>query len=537
MNLSFTGPQLASEEYCFTETKYSRGKSRLIDLDKLFPRLHTLKVWSNLPRRVKTFHIAISDLAGLPPTLTHLKWPSLSLFASTFREMMALLPPSLAHLDVSLQVEDPSPRACVVDVGGPSNSPASLESIRRIIWNASAILDALPRSLKRCQLDTSHFDRKYLESLPLQLEELNLDYDMYITPQVSEDWTSYLPRSLLKLTIGSFFLRPVIDELPRTLTELCCDLSSTLMNALVTRFQDGSASRSSIASIWPETLTSLSCRLESLEVGHLAALPLTLNILELRLKLPGPGTFRASELPSALTSLNTSVFGVTPVFYVDNFPSTLADAQLPSQTSENGDAAREILLLLPSSLSHLHLSSLNSRYSQDMLNLDWPFPTHLSSLVLSYFHSELIPKLPPLLTSLRINRLVNPASDTTILSKLPSTLQTLEIEYLEPQELVYDDDSFSNLANLSSLRISSKCLFRSKVLRGISKRLLYLMLSFTSLEAEDASFLPPLLLRFRPPRVTLPFPGLERYWPVMCAETAPEEIQSDIYKRLREANF
>ena len=104
----------------YVTTIYNRGESRLLDLSSWFPRLSSLKLtnYKKVGFRVaepstasyQAFHahkvhrILISDLPGLPDTLTSLTIPELMDLSNASLPFMSLLPRHLKKLKISLQI-------------------------------------------------------------------------------------------------------------------------------------------------------------------------------------------------------------------------------------------------------------------------------------------------------------------------------------------------------------------------------------------------------------------------------------------------
>lgn len=511
MNCAYKPNPKDHDKYAYTSTNYPLGASTLINLGKLFPRLQTLKLVCKDPSYPRA---SVSDLAGLPPTLTHLEWPFI--FLTRDVGLMSLLPRSLTRLGPIVEVGPFAfPALCFAD------APPMLESINEIIWSVrdrSAI--DLPRTLKRCSLEINSMDQESLEAIPPHLDELTISY-FTRTPDSSMRWCSFLPKFLTKLCIQPLNANPDIHLLPRTLTELTCPNSSKWIESAFLRGQEPS---------WPPNLTKLQCRFSTLDVGQLAFLPKYMTSLFIELDIERDSqTFSASELPPALTALKLVHRTLKFVFYTGIFPSNLNSMTLSCLGDWVSGEVPEILDLLPSTLSELAYG-IDRAYCTAWQDHTGKFP-HLTALSLNVCGAELLSKLPPLLTTFKAQGVSNPEKDLNIFTSLPTGLKMLVILRIEPTELIYSNDSFANLPSLTN--VYAPAFLRSRVLRGLPKTLTKFNVSLKTLDPSDAPFIPPRLHDFSCP-VYDHIPGLENYWPILGTRLAPEGIKARVRARLFE---
>lgn len=528
MNCAYHASLDGTQTLSYTLIDYPLGPSRLIDLGKLFPRLQTLILGM---RHSSTESPGISDLAGLPSTLTHLRWPPLRASFQT-GSILALLPRSLVRLEPLLEFlphAQPN-KHC-------HSPPPMLESINRVVWSCNETLEALPRSLKRCNVEIAGTQRKLLESLPPHIDELTIRQFPGPPSLDAEHWCAYLPQSLTKLIINTSSLYPELELLPRTLTQLSCHFSPTWFLGAVAHLerQKGVEVRE-LGAFWPLNLHTLNCYLTAVEIGHLALLPRTLTDLQIEMEIHSvDATFSASELPTSLTLLSVAYQGTQPLNQVGRFPHNLKALSSRSVTPSVG-VHHDLLEMLPSSLTDLLVTFQSPDPTIDSPNFSWNFPSRLTSLAIYECPATVFSQLPPLLTLLNIHILHNDARDLNIFTALPSTLESIDIAEIQPESLVYADNSFANLPHLTSLDIRGVKAFRSKILRGISRRLTSLSVEDPEFTVDDAPFIPPLLRYFALPADYVLHPDLEAYWPI-GSSYVPEAIEATVKARRIEKLF
>ena len=254
-------------------TQYPRGPSQTIDLEALFPHLHTLVLSSS---DTAVFHNAVSVFPALPSSLTSLTMPIFISSSDTI--LMSALPPALRHLPGKLRWR--------LQIGATSVENA-LDAIRRNFASAPPSLETmkvdarmkLPWATKK-QIETSTYEYLLPNSLtaatdwnrlhgpfwcpslartmPPNIKILllgNIDLDSFRNTHTN--WIADLPRSLTKLQISRTDAAPIdftshVRFLPRSLTEL-------YLTAIVGLVQKGRFGDWSIISAedWPPNLRSL----------------------------------------------------------------------------------------------------------------------------------------------------------------------------------------------------------------------------------------------------------------------------------------
>lgn len=523
-------------------TQYERGRSQLVDVGKLFPQLHTLKLhggrwWS------------IAQPAALPPTLTHLSvtWHLDYTSLPADRRLFASLPPALRTLDgylsvrVSWRSAEQETKAAVAALHADwSTPPPHLEIVSSLDLPEyfDAGLSWLPPSMQKVNLDFGSHLPVWSSSLSNQLPSgLNAIKIIELSAEAvsqGDSWTMGLPRNLktLKLiTHGSTALNSISPHLPQGLEcmELMGDDNTELsgLRSVVERHID---------SCWPPTLTRLHLHYNKIKPSDLGLLPKTLLDLIVWFLDAGPPTgaydFDGSDFPPALTKLELTASN----FKIRNkLPSKLISFKLRQ--------ARMPLSLchkLPYSLKLLVTTfDLDVPGTPDDLNLP-----DLTFLQVYEWHCRLFDALPRSLTTLNINRLLGCSHSKEVqrgalFEKLPSGLVRLDISTQDvfSQNFVLPHQRLSHFTCLESLSIEFWPQVPSSILPELPRSLRQLFIDLPVIDEIEAPFIPAGLRRLAI-RPKLPYCSyLADHWPLRATSnltTQRPESRKVLKKRASE---
>ena len=514
------------------QTTYSRGQSAAVELDRLFPRLHTLALSSTTSFRAR----ATSDLfPALPSSLTRLDAP-LALDYDKAPSHLSKLPPNIMYLNKSIswapynELSFPAEIALRQDM---ANAPPNLQTFTAAIsqpWGTYLDLEDstcdcwLPRSLS--EIDWSRegpsWSAKIALSVPPNLHTLGLCSidEASFCREPSDNWIIALPRTLTKLTV-------LVDKvhinfasyghlLPRTLTELALGSPKGLRS--INAF--GAWSEVTAVNYWPPKLTTLSLprlRCEPTLLPYI--LPQTLT--KLNIYIDPSLDFRewstANALPPALTHLELG-WSFSLDIKLDFAKYNLETCILNCSDSELffGPSALQ-QFNFPPSLTTLHLNGLKlSAVSTLEISNDDPFPNlkHLSVREMDWGWFGKLPSLQSLevltVTGFSESPLV---ADGKLFRDLPSSLTYLHVnghdgshlDLLPPQSLVH-------MTELRDLELGYAWRSSSKILRLLPKTLKRLMLVIIAWDEHDLPHIPPHLENY--PFTASLTPTIAKYLPL-----------------------
>ena len=485
---------------------YARGPSRYIDMDRIFPRLHTLTL------ALGHFILEPIELfAALPSNLTSLKTHIYLNYAVRDANYMAALPRSLLKLKGSLSIQD-HPGA------DWTFAPPNLERIPDFTIAADDLEDYawLPRSLREGTFsffeDIPPFSLAIVRSLPpmthtLIVEEVSIP---------SLDWLQLVPIHLKRLALC--YHRESLSSLsylPKSLIDLSiqCNQPFDLRSII----PDASAA----LKFWPPFLQTLIWNAD-LDPADLDLLPR--SILSLYLTLKGDATIHVAQkanaqmLPPHLTAL--TVFSSGSASFVGEFPSHLELLEL-KVSRLNGT----VIDLLPGSVTTALLSSSNLA---DYEALPERFPTNLTTLSVRDWPADAFAFLPRILRSLEVycldlreDNLETLLRAGELFERLPVSLTSLKIvkhkiKWTEPSLRL------GHLVHLKTLHLPYLEFMSSSILRELPSTLADLHLPIPYVEDEHAPFIPYRLTRlqfaiheYQSERITS---NLVQYWPLRALD-------------------
>lgn len=562
-------PEWTASDPITVDTRYTRGYSKVIDLDRLFPNLHTLEL--ELDDGIDIYDL--SDFAACLPSKLHtLRIPHLKITKNE-ASFIAMLPRSLEVLDtfISIYPENPSIQFGDQLFRDLALAPPKLHTVRTIsVADADVVLPHLPKSLTHGLLKCSHWTPSLHKDMPPNIQELSLS----IFSEMSAPFT--LPTHLTELHLSNDIELNLGQHLslPPSLTSLSFFYEpwKDMIAEIKERLLQG---RSDATALWPPQLSTLRCIAVDVETGAIL-LPSSLKSLHLTLNCVSTTKTRALEAlelinPSACATASSRDLSSLPL----QLPPHLTDLVL--QLIECDRISNILPINLPSSLTDILTRVVVS--STDMTSdsrIDWPFDPHSNAESLTKM-SRLAIHLPvlPRLSSSTLGQYILPQNLTTIhsipwhcdwFSYLPRSLTSLYLHTLSGVPQVATEDiflslpphlaelaigrtlsanetdtspqllsatSFSSLLHLTNLSVYDSCVFPSKILRHLPKSLRSLRLELQSIERDDAPFISPSLHMFDAgDQVDYKQPYLVDYWPLRSVGLAPPHLQQLLLKRL-----
>lgn len=550
-------------------TNYPRGASRAIELDTLFPQLHTLTI---------TADVFPELFPALPSSLTELICPiSLNYCADGDTSYLAKLPPHIRsltgpvewvaynpYLDRSAipESDDKAINALIRDF---SNAPSGLQTITLseswLFW--PTVKDCwLPKSLTELKWDVENsptWSPSNARTLPPELLSLALgkvDTDAYR----GIDWIADLPRSLTKLSVSPESM-DVIDfasygqSLPRGMTELTLTSMNFFSNEAF-----GDWSMVSGADYWLSKLTTLNLHNFWFEPTELKFLPRTINTLSISVststqvdQLKDRPKLETKLLPPNITSLDLQW---TPTVIPDFLPLRnlpLKDLSLLCTDRDQLDVPWSELTFVPDSVAKLTLSNHFLDHPANIESMPLlPNLTYLEARGASCGGLQCVPRqiqhiILDYVSGLKISSLV-PKGD--LFKGLPASLRTLSIRRYPADGvgslLVLPPQKLEHLSSLTTLQLNCAPTVSSKILRHLPSSLLNLNIDLGGHpNKDDLPFIPPLLRTCNLGRLTLQIAQrlpLAALLPICQSEilngpnqTLPVEIRSLLVKRVQEA--
>ena len=495
-------PDSTTEEPKYIKTDYPRGRSRLIDLNALFPRLLMLKMTPNyISNRQLPF--VETDFAALPASLTCLKVVEI---ASTGL-LMRCLPRSLQRIEGA--VHWTSDAASALDW---QSAPSTLEYIRYLgpllSDEPTAGLRHVPKSLTCKLIPIPEWNQTLASAVPDNVKQINMLWEVDQSTFPNGNWTAALPKGLKYLESGV-----IVDlrMLPRSLTTL-----SSQANEDVDWLPVKEALSKELKTFWPLGLTSI-CIEGFSDLSNIKLLPHTLTSMQLTLKLAGVEgqkvEVNGNDLPPLLTDMSfnppsdCASFGIT-----GSLPPTLTSASL---VGSDCVLENETLSKLGSSLT-----SIIVNLTLDLTDESAPhcFGAQLTNIHVARWPLSWLGALPRSLlrlTVLNLTHLENHSAGN-VFEALPASLERIQLYSKQSLEgIVWSSQCFEHLPNLVELVAGMDLpAFESGVIRSLSRKLTTLSITLEKLDACDIPFLPP-WLRYCTlnGNIDWSLPGLEQWRP------------------------
>lgn len=499
-------PGWAEYEPNFIITEYPLGTSRMIDMATLFPSLETLRIPT----------LSVSDLPGLPPTLTLFEAELVRLHAGDFPNIiLSVLPRTLRHLKCVVA----APKM-IEETKDWAAAPPFLESIARIRVfdnDACKLMDCswLPRSLTHVEEISSRyhslgFDPSNYASLPSGLQALTCDISLgWLESKLVS--TAQLPKHLTTLSVRNWGPKIASNDLrllPSTLRSLyigdyAVDWDSVKHDLTV-------QSRP----VWPPNLTLLEL-FDDHPPSVLELLPRSLLSLNFKFDRSSPyyadphqgceEVFKmaSSKFPPRLTNLSLAFNFNNPerqVCFEGPLPPGITHLKATQYDNKSAVTLHQttIEFALPPALISLAAgvdipkSFIGGSLSSNCFK-------NLKSLQTLRWEASWFSLLPTCLETLELGLLLGNAKDSHLqcISNLPSSLNKLRIEKIadcqSPQPNGTSHTCFAHLSRLRTLEIGIRFLWPSLLLRFLPKSLRRINIALESIELEDAQCIPPYL--------------------------------------------
>lgn len=490
------GPHSALPGSLAGEKQQSQAIRRILDLQSLFPDMHTLRIDDVIGRQHDN-GFALQILPSLPPTLTRL---GLGLIQTSALPFMAALPRHLTRLDSPVFTSNTDIASLRQDW---AQSPPDLTAID-FIYAPHDDLGWLPRSLTDAQLKLHNDLNSSVASLPPTFRRLRYLIDGYPLTRVVSSFIAQLPKFLVSLEFMSpseslYFSIDHLRALPSSLRSLR-SRANLKWNSLTKIMLDENGNRKDdFEKVWPPNLTDLMlCPRDVTSLNNcLKCLPTSLN--KLSLVLAGDlfteegllndkdgARIDASLFSTSLTHLKLSSKNLVCV--IGSFSSSLEILDLSSLEGLTRAIERSVF---PASLRTLQLD--NRRFSADYALLAH-LPLRLTKFDIHEWQYDWLDSIPQSATWLIIRHLICTVNETAnYFGSLPIGLTTLEVERCSngwPQRII-DSLDFSHLVHLETLNFPlavNAHRFFSKLPRSLRSLTLRCEAS-----ASDASNLPSLL--------------------------------------------
>lgn len=545
-----------SEYTRFNYINYPRGESDVIELETLFPCLHTLTLAST---EHATPSYGPSLFPALPTSLTRLEAAIELYYDSPSSSYLSQLPPNIVHMTGPIswtRDDDLSEDEFFETIRRDfANAPPSLETFKPGTSQPWAKEEDVSSSFAECWLPKSilevdytdyscpHWSPSLARTLPQNLHTLSLgDINMDSFDDTHTNWIADLPRSLTKLFSyaphsGIDFVR-YAQYLPPKLADLTLVAESEESRGISGDWSTLPIGNSAV-SFWPSTLTSLTLTNFWIEPSEIANLPGMITSLVLSVSTtievedgePLP-SFETSQFPPNLTYLRLEwtsnlnlVISAKKLVHLKSCRLTLKDEELYDEIS----VAQ--LSNLPSSLRFLHLHNLGIESPlQDDLVLPLPNLRRLEARHIDYEMFELLPRS---LIYLDVIYLYN-ISESPLLAEghlfkhLPPSLKYLLVKGKSedlPKDFELAAQRFDHLPALLSLCLACTPNMSSKMLRAIPRSILVLKLSISELNEDDLPYLPPRLYHLFIPKMT---PALAKCMSLRSLASLNKEVSDEI---------
>ena len=535
---------------------YSRGTSSSIELETLFPRLHTLAVAST----GKIGFLTPDLFAALPSSLTHLEAYIKLEYSDTTTSYLSKLPTGLLRLAGRIEpsgLNDPDLLATVFrfDVAHApkglqvleGNHPATMQELETSLYETW-----LPKSLLEVEWTSAsgcfYWSPSLARTMPPHLQTLKLSqFDVALF--VDTNWVEELPRTLTALDI---FANDPIDLvshlrfLPPSLTDLYLQIRNE--DGMEQSKVFGDWSSISGVDCWPSKLTSLALYNFWIEPSETIHLPATLTSLDLTISTSIETTsdtqekplIDLSKFPPNLTSLTLEW---TPK--VELLPS-IAESKLQSCIlgfqGDDWKLLADQFESFPDSLTDLKMDHIGIEYP--VIGITLAHHAHLSAIIVESIHIDWFEFLPRVLQQLEVSHLhgilESPLmADGQLFKHLPSTLRWLTLCRS------YDDDStdfvlpaqrLHHLPHIHHLCLDCTSDMSSSILRDLPRQLRVLQINVKNWNEDDLPYLPPTLKGLFVPEVT---PLLAKYMPLASLShlhiDGNKEVKTIARQRVREA--
>lgn len=507
----------------YVETVYPRGASRFIDIEKLFPRLHTLVLLSTASEGGMDGFLP-SDLAALPSTLTRFCSIPLSIYNES--KLMQVLPRSLQDLDVPLTLPTTPNDELKADW---AQSPPELTTMSYIGWPGTMKdMSWLPQSLTDCDLTGSfELNLKTARDLPSGFLSLRLRHSDFAAfakvESPSENWVACLPRGLTSLEMTSNFAQIIkasdLPFLPRNLSSIfvnnimqySIDLPS-LRSAFSSSMEGAEASSMAFASastlLWSATprLTFLAIPFHSISVEDIKIFPRTLKYLCVCLENRARTIIDSNDLPPSLTTLDLR--GESSISLSHELPSMVTSFFALTIRLEKFGLDVDSVAKLPSTLLVLKANLVGSHTVFRQSGIRYTFPPSLTKLELRQWFSEWATFVPRTVTAmdLFLFQVLKPdgekMAERDLFCDFPPNLTRLSISEMTRYGSQFGPNkeanklsptSFASLPRLRFLRVPAGASFPSATLRSLSRVLTEIAATFQSIDEVDAPFFPPSL--------------------------------------------
>lgn len=462
----------------------------LVDIERLFPRLHTLALKSRAARSTPILEVA--DFSGLPSTLTSLDSSFQHNYSSyESRSFMSLLPRGLKFLKGNLQLAV-SIQARPHLATDWANAPPHLEALPYISRSYSPnttqleLERHLPKTLTECHWVPAEWSAEIARSWPPLVSSLTLcSVDESISPVEGIGLDLMLPRSLQDLIlyrVGGWLNIPLpLTNLPSSLTSFISyfDLDWNLAD------REG---------MLPASLTTLhlfSSRLSALwrpepMLQVLSKSSLTSLVLQIELEDEQDFHIDLQTLPSGLTSLQVESISSPAIVF--------SSGKLPP-------ALQNLIILTPFRVATPSEPTQSPSSSTAPPLLDWHNLKHLTLKKWEIDPQLAFSSLPRSLIFLQIMDLHIPQEAPVVARRelfhsLPPRLTSLNLSPVEPLPVPHQKDLSTFAPDLRALTFDRWGKMPSSFLRDVPTHLRTFIVELDSIEAEDAPFIPPHLKSF-----------------------------------------
>lgn len=446
-----------------------------------------------------------------PPRLISLTCPKDSLSAGFFD----MLPTTLETLDTSL---------VILPQHGPqtwAKLPSSVTSTGDIVFKGH-----VPTGFAGFPANLTHFvsparedvDLAFLRTLPPSFAHLSmLSLSATLSPAGPDDalWARELPLKLQTLEVSfplALGTASIINSLPRTLTVLKgpIQVDWSLINGAIVN--------------WPPALQIMDCRTLLVPVSYVHLLPCSLRALTICCwEQMGPADL--SSLPKNLSYLSIQKpyreVGRSAHFLLRlkcALPSSITTLNLKGEHGFIG-VPTQFLEFLPSSLTELRFQPAYGSSPLDGKKRTCYLPLTIKTLEMDAAHFAELRRLPPNLTSLKIDIWAHSSESADNWKHFPASLTKLEIgsrTLTTTQPLA--PSQFRAMPKLRSFKFVSMRPVDMEVLRKLPTTLRTLVIQPANLTAETISLLltfPRLAkLIFLPEMTKYLCTTLENNWPL-----------------------
>ena len=555
-------------------THYTRGVSRAIEFETLFPRLQTLAFPSHNDTR--PHFIAASLFAALPSSLTVLDAPIM--FTAPF-EPLSSLPPTIRSVRASwdlglVSLTDPNRNHLDVDNAldelraSFASAPHTLETfqvgfgnlhfkvqltIPPTVWAKSSELETnsehywLPKSLLEVdwtETGTPTWTPSIARTMPSTLQSLRLCYvNSFLFRSAGSNWVAELPKSLKTLHVEDSNHTDLVSHihmLPRGLTEISLQSLNDYNKGI---FGDWSTIPG--ANCWPSNLTKLDLHQFFLEPSEIIHLPQTVT----NLRIVVDSDTRAAEKPVLQTKLLPAALIVLDLSWGENVTLSLSLERFNLQSCALCFEGDELYLFHPSPFKHLpksletlllgfiDLDSAHKPYSTPEIDLP-----NLKTLTVCRANRDWFEFFPRSLEDFKIQDLEveSPFTDDVQLFKhLPASLVFLEIIGAMGYAKLPTQD-LAHLTSLRSLHLSYDWILSSDQIRYLPPTLTKLDMCDLKPSDEDLRFLPKHLKSWRLDNLTpalvecLPIAALSSF-AMLSYHGFPYDLREIVIERVRQA--